>query len=172
VTELSILDTTLSPVIDSPFLFLFPFLVFPSPFVGPYRSKLMLDMKLSRTIFETTVSWASQQSSKSLFWKATTSRDNNTKVKAGPAKLSELAKPSKNASARTLASCASRLDELVPFYLSSGKRCFDGCHLAVRPFRDAAQLDRLRQLGLTSADEFKIEILRDYISKLAASRKR
>ena len=38
--------------------------------------------------------------------------------------------------------------------------------------RDASQLDKLRQLGLTNEDEIKLEVMRDHIARLAVARKR
>lgn len=42
----------------------------------------------------------------------------------------------------------------------------DGCN------RDASQLDKLRQLGLSNEDEIKLECMRDHIARLAVARKR
>jgi len=41
-----------------------------------------------------------------------------------------------------------------------------------RTDRDASQLDKLRQLGLGANDEIKLELLREHIVRLAASRRR
>lgn len=38
------------------------------------------------------------------------------------------------------------------------------------PCRDHAQLEKMRQLGMKPEDEFKLSMMREYISKLAISR--
>lgn len=37
-------------------------------------------------------------------------------------------------------------------------------------FRDHAQLEKLRQAGMTPEDEFKLAVMREYVAKLATAR--
>lgn len=95
---------------------------------------------LSRVVFEAAVAWAGKNG-KSHFWSAT----------KGPAKGAP-----RDAGVRT--------DECVQLH---------SCMLAIPdpPIRrDHAQLERLRQLGMSIEDEYKLTAMRDYVAKVASSR--
>ncbi|CAG8467942.1 599_t:CDS:10 [Ambispora gerdemannii] len=104
---------------------------------------------LSRAVFDEVLSWASKATNKSLFWKQARERKNN---KQGTSTLS-------SGSVSAIAMLSRRSSTLAV-----------NAEKVVKSEEDAMYLDKLRNLGMSYADEENLAAMRDYIFKLSKSK--
>ncbi|CAG8444654.1 3441_t:CDS:10 [Ambispora leptoticha] len=130
------------------------------PIIRPFLQADVIDLSeiqllenikdpLSRVVFDEALTWANKATNKSLFWKQARERKNN---KANSSSLS-------SGSVSAIALLSRRSSTLAV-----------NAEKVMKSEEDVMYLDKLRNLGMSDADEENLAAMRDYIFKLSKSK--